>query len=39
MNIAVGVLFLIVVLFFILTSAIKILMEYERGVIAPEARG
>jgi regulator of protease activity HflC (stomatin/prohibitin superfamily) len=33
MNIAVGVLFLIIVLFFILGSAIKILMEYERGVI------
>jgi regulator of protease activity HflC (stomatin/prohibitin superfamily) len=33
MNIAVGLLFLIVVLFFILTSAVKILMEYERGVI------
>jgi regulator of protease activity HflC (stomatin/prohibitin superfamily) len=33
MNIAVGILFLIVVLFFILSSAIKILMEYERGVI------
>jgi regulator of protease activity HflC (stomatin/prohibitin superfamily) len=33
MNIAIGLLFLIVVLFFILTSAVKILMEYERGVI------
>jgi regulator of protease activity HflC (stomatin/prohibitin superfamily) len=33
MNIAVGLVFLIVVLVFILTSAIKILMEYERGVI------
>jgi regulator of protease activity HflC (stomatin/prohibitin superfamily) len=33
MNIAIGILFLIVVLFFILTSAVKILMEYERGVI------
>ena len=33
MNIAVGLVFLIVVLFFILSSAIKILMEYERGVI------
>jgi regulator of protease activity HflC (stomatin/prohibitin superfamily) len=33
MNIAIGILFLIVVLFFILSSAIKILMEYERGVI------
>jgi regulator of protease activity HflC (stomatin/prohibitin superfamily) len=33
MNIAIGILFLILVLFFILTSAIKILMEYERGVI------
>jgi len=33
MNIAVGILFLVVVLFFILSSAIKILMEYERGVI------
>jgi regulator of protease activity HflC (stomatin/prohibitin superfamily) len=33
MNIAVGILFLIVVLFFLLSSAIKILMEYERGVI------
>jgi regulator of protease activity HflC (stomatin/prohibitin superfamily) len=33
MNIAVGVLFLIVVLVFILASAVKILMEYERGVI------
>jgi regulator of protease activity HflC (stomatin/prohibitin superfamily) len=33
MNIAVGVVFLIIVLFFILSSAIKILMEYERGVI------
>jgi regulator of protease activity HflC (stomatin/prohibitin superfamily) len=33
MNIAVGILFLIIVLFFILSSAIKILMEYERGVI------
>jgi regulator of protease activity HflC (stomatin/prohibitin superfamily) len=33
MNIAVGVLFLIVVLIFILASAVKILMEYERGVI------
>jgi regulator of protease activity HflC (stomatin/prohibitin superfamily) len=33
MNIAVGILFLIVVLIFILASAVKILMEYERGVI------
>jgi regulator of protease activity HflC (stomatin/prohibitin superfamily) len=33
MNIAIGLLFLIVVLFFILSSAVKILMEYERGVI------
>jgi regulator of protease activity HflC (stomatin/prohibitin superfamily) len=33
MNIAVGLIFLIIVLFFILTSAVKILMEYERGVI------
>jgi regulator of protease activity HflC (stomatin/prohibitin superfamily) len=33
MNLAIGLLFLIVVLFFILTSAVKILMEYERGVI------
>ena len=33
MNIAVGVVFLIIVLFFILSSAIKILMEYQRGVI------
>ena len=33
MNIAIGLLFLIIVLFFILTSAVKILMEYERGVI------
>jgi regulator of protease activity HflC (stomatin/prohibitin superfamily) len=33
MNIAVGLLFLIIVLFFILASAVKILMEYERGVI------
>jgi len=33
MNIAIGLIFLIIVLFFILTSAVKILMEYERGVI------
>ena len=33
MNITVGLVFLIVVLFFILISAVKILMEYERGVI------
>src|ERR687892_791853 len=33
MNLAVGLIFLIIVLFFILSSAIKILMEYERGVI------
>ncbi len=33
MNIAIGILFLIVVLLFIITSAVKILMEYERGVI------
>jgi regulator of protease activity HflC (stomatin/prohibitin superfamily) len=33
MNFAIGLLFLIVVLFFILSSAVKILMEYERGVI------
>jgi regulator of protease activity HflC (stomatin/prohibitin superfamily) len=33
MNIAIGLLFLIIVLFFILSSAVKILMEYERGVI------
>jgi regulator of protease activity HflC (stomatin/prohibitin superfamily) len=33
MNLAIGLLFLIIVLFFILTSAVKILMEYERGVI------
>ena len=33
MNFAIGLLFLIVVLLFILTSAVKILMEYERGVI------
>jgi regulator of protease activity HflC (stomatin/prohibitin superfamily) len=33
MNIAVGLVVLIVVLFFILTSIVKILMEYERGVI------
>ena len=33
MNIAVGLVVLIVVLFFILTSVVKILMEYERGVI------
>jgi regulator of protease activity HflC (stomatin/prohibitin superfamily) len=33
MNFAVGVLFLIIVLVFILASAVKILMEYERGVI------
>jgi regulator of protease activity HflC (stomatin/prohibitin superfamily) len=33
MNIAVGLVFLIIVLLFILTSAVKILMEYERGVI------
>jgi regulator of protease activity HflC (stomatin/prohibitin superfamily) len=33
MNIALGLLFLIIVLFFILSSAVKILMEYERGVI------
>jgi regulator of protease activity HflC (stomatin/prohibitin superfamily) len=33
MNLAIGLVFLIIVLFFILTSAVKILMEYERGVI------
>jgi regulator of protease activity HflC (stomatin/prohibitin superfamily) len=33
MNIAVGLLFLVIVLIFILSSAVKILMEYERGVI------
>ena len=33
MNIAVGLVVLVVVLFFILTSIVKILMEYERGVI------
>ena len=33
MNIAIGLIFLIIVLVFILTSAVKILMEYERGVI------
>jgi regulator of protease activity HflC (stomatin/prohibitin superfamily) len=33
MNIAVALVVLIVVLFFILSSAVKILMEYERGVI------
>ena len=33
MNITIGLIFLIIVLFFILTSAVKILMEYERGVI------
>jgi regulator of protease activity HflC (stomatin/prohibitin superfamily) len=33
MNLAIGLVFLIIVLFFLLTSAVKILMEYERGVI------
>jgi regulator of protease activity HflC (stomatin/prohibitin superfamily) len=33
MNLALGLLFVIIVLFFILSSAVKILMEYERGVI------
>jgi regulator of protease activity HflC (stomatin/prohibitin superfamily) len=33
MNIAIGLLFLVIVLLFILSSAVKILMEYERGVI------
>ena len=33
MNIIIGLVGLIVVLFFILTSVVKILMEYERGVI------
>jgi regulator of protease activity HflC (stomatin/prohibitin superfamily) len=33
MNIAIGLLFLVIVLIFILSSAVKILMEYERGVI------
>ena len=33
MNIAVALMFLILVLIFILSSAVKILMEYERGVI------
>jgi regulator of protease activity HflC (stomatin/prohibitin superfamily) len=33
MNIVVGLVFLIIVLLFILSSAVKILMEYERGVI------
>lgn len=33
MNIAVGIVFLIIVLFFLLVSAVKVLMEYERGVI------
>jgi regulator of protease activity HflC (stomatin/prohibitin superfamily) len=33
MNIAIALLFLVIVLIFILSSAVKILMEYERGVI------
>ena len=33
MNVAIGLLFLVIVLLFILSSAVKILMEYERGVI------
>jgi regulator of protease activity HflC (stomatin/prohibitin superfamily) len=33
MNIAIGLLFLVIVLLFIVSSAVKILMEYERGVI------
>ena len=33
MNFAIGLLFLVIVLLFILSSAVKILMEYERGVI------
>jgi regulator of protease activity HflC (stomatin/prohibitin superfamily) len=33
MNTAIGVLFLTIVVVFILASAVKILMEYERGVI------
>src|SRR5688572_22373680 len=33
MNLTIGLVFLIVVVVFIITSAVKILMEYERGVI------
>ncbi len=33
MNVAIALLFLIIVVIFLLSSAVKILMEYERGVI------